>query len=63
MRIHKTAREVVNNPHLKAKPAGAGEPHTELDETTGVRDIDGYNKPSEEDNSNFRAELETDWIG
>lgn len=34
-----------------------------MDETAAMREADGYSKPPEMDNTNFRAELESDWMG
>jgi hypothetical protein len=53
----------VDNVYTKAELPGESKPHVELDEAAGYQEADGSGRPLEADNSNVRAELESDWTG
>jgi hypothetical protein len=62
-RKRKTSQETLDNVYTKAELPGESKPYGELDEATAFQEADGFSKPPEADNSNIRAELESDWTG
>jgi hypothetical protein len=51
----KTSQQTLDNVYTKAELPGESKPYVELDEVTAFQEADGFSKPPETDNSNFRA--------
>jgi hypothetical protein len=62
-KVQETPPPVINNLYTKAELFGEPKPHVELHATTGFHEAGSLGKVPAVDNSNTRAELESDWTG